>query len=55
LPQLVFRNDTSQTLDIFPTSCPSQGRFWRAKNATFLGKWLAALDDFRNWLIREAA
>ena len=20
-----------------------------------LGRWLAALDDFRNWLIREAA
>jgi hypothetical protein len=23
--------------------------------ANCAGKWLAALDDFRNWLIREAA
>jgi hypothetical protein len=27
----------------------------REKYAISLGDWLAALDDFRNWLIREAA
>jgi hypothetical protein len=31
------------------------GSSWDAKSAVSLEKWLAALDDFRNWLIREAA
>jgi hypothetical protein len=27
----------------------------RTTSETKLSEWLAALDDFRNWLIREAA
>jgi hypothetical protein len=37
------------------TGCPSSQIVHGCDDAKSLSGWLAALDDFRNWLIREAA
>jgi len=45
----------SNTLRVNNLDCPSKTNRCKCLILGDLFGWLAALDDFRNWLIREAA
>ena len=51
----IFRRAIHARIGWILTFNSKVGRNKNSRRKLFVRKWLAALDDFRNWLIREAA